>query len=394
MGERAKAGSGKMAYQEIMPLDIFSAQARVWERLSQIRISKQVGGAYLFSGPVGCGKESLAIRFAQLLNCETSSEKPCDTCPSCQRFRQLQHEKLKLIFPLPAVRKKKDDGSGTSSTIGKGDMELVTEAIAKKAEDHFHKIKIPKSSRILIQSIRELRKTLYLKSEPSGRKIVLIFDAHLLSVGIGEAANALLKILEEPPENTTLILVTDHVELLLPTILSRCQRVGIPRLNDIFIQDWLQMKMVKDSEIQLLAGLSQGNIHQARFLISQPIGDLLKLVNGLVKMISNDNPDHWRKFTQTYSRLAHQDSATLSFHFMMLKIWFRSANRLARRVDDILHETSFKPGMERLISTNPNADFSAITFELEDAILSIPMNLYMPLILTNLLLRIQKHLNP
>ena len=273
-------------------------------------------------------------------------------------------------------------------------MELVTEAIAKKAEDHFHKIKIPKSSRILIQSIRELRKTLYLKSEPSGRKIVLIFDAHLLSVGIGEAANALLKILEEPPENTTLILVTDHVELLLPTILSRCQRVGIPRLNDIFIRDWLQIKMVKDSEIQLLAGLSQGNIHQARFLISQPIGDLLKLVNGLVKMITNDNPDHWRKFTQTYSRLARQDSATLSFHFMMLKIWFRSANRLARRVDDILHETSFKPGMERLISTNPNADFSAITFELEDAILSIPMNLYMPLILTNLLLRIQKHLNP
>ena len=377
-----------------MNLDIFSAQPRVWERLSQIRISKQVGGAYLFSGPVGCGKESLAIRFAQLLNCETSSEKPCDTCPSCQRFRQLQHEKLKLIFPLPAVRKKKDDGSGTSSTIGKGDMELVTEAIAKKAEDHFHKIKIPKSNRILIQSIRELRKTLYLKSEPSGRKIVLIFDAHLLSVGMGEAANALLKILEEPPENTTLILVTDHVELLLPTILSRCQRVGIPRLNDIFIQDWLQMKMVKDSEIQLLAGLSQGNIHQARFLNSQPIGDLLKLVNGLVKMITNDNPDHWRKFTQTYSRLARQDSATLSFHFMMLKIWFRSANRLARRVDDILHETSFKPGMERLISTNPNADFSAITFELEDAILSIPMNLYMPLILTNLLLRIQKHLNP
>ena len=377
-----------------MPLDIFSAQARVWERLSQIRISKQVGGAYLFSGPTGCGKESLAIRFAQFLNCKTSSGKPCDTCPSCQRFRQLQHEKLKLIFPLPAVRKKKDDGSGTSSTIGKGDMELVTEAIAKKAEDHFHKIKIPKSSRILIQSIRELRKTLYLKSEPSGRKIVLIFDAHLLSVGMGEAANALLKILEEPPENTTLILVTDHVELLLPTILSRCQRVGIPRLNDIFIQDWLQIKMVKDSEIQLLAGLSQGNIHQARFLISQPIGDLLKLVNGLVKMITNDNPDHWRKFTQTYSRLARQDSATLSFHFMMLKIWFRSANRLARRVDDILHETSFKPGMKRLISTNPNADFSAITFELEDAILSIPMNLYMPLILTNLLLRIQKHLNP
>ena len=121
-----------------MTLDILSAQARVWERLSQIRISKQVGGAYLFSGPTGCGKESLAIRFAQFLNCETSSEKSCDICPSCQRFRQLQHEKLKLIFPLPAVRKKKDDGSGKSCIMVKRDMKLVTQAIAKKSEDHFH----------------------------------------------------------------------------------------------------------------------------------------------------------------------------------------------------------------------------------------------------------------
>ena len=112
-----------------------------------------------------------------------------------------------------------------------------------------------------------------------GRKIVLIFDAHLLSAGQGEAANALLKILEEPPKNTTLILITDHVELLLPTILSRCQRIGIPRLNDSFIQDWLRMKMVKESEIQFLAGLSLGNIHQARYLILQSVGDLMKLVN-------------------------------------------------------------------------------------------------------------------
>ena len=120
----------------------------------------------------------------------------------------------------------------------------------------------------------------------------------------------------------------------------------------------------------------------------------MKLVNGLVKTITNEEPDHWRKFTQTYSRIAYQDPATFSFHFMMLKIWFRSANRLQKGVNDLLHDTSFKPGMERLIGAHPNADFSATTFELEEAILSIPMNLYMPLILTNLLLRIQKHLNP
>ena len=219
-----------MALQEVTSLDILSAQTKVWERFSQIALSGQIGNAYLFSGPAGCGKESLAIRFAQLLNCESSLKTPCDTCPSCHRFHKLQHEKLQLIFPLPTVKKKKDEESDESSPIGKSDMELVTDAISKKSEDHFRKIKIPKSTRILIQSVRELRRTLYLKSEPTGRKTVLIFDAHLLSAGQGEAANALLKILEEPPDNTTLILVTDYVELLLPTILSRCQRVGIPRL--------------------------------------------------------------------------------------------------------------------------------------------------------------------
>jgi hypothetical protein len=115
-------------------------------------------------------------------------------------------------------------------------------------------------------------------------------------------------------------------------------------------------------------------------------------VNGLIKIITNNEPDQWRKFTQTYSRLAHQDTATFSFHFMMLKIWFRSVNRLQNNVNDILHSTSFKPMMDRILREFPNADFSAITFELEESILAIPQNLYMNLILTNLLIRIQKHL--
>ena len=137
-----------MALQEVTSLDILSAQTKVWERFSQIALSGQIGNAYLFSGPAGCGKESLAIRFAQLLNCESSLKTPCDTCPSCHRFHKLQHEKLQLIFPLPTVKKKKDEESDESSPIGKSDMELVTDAISKKSEDHFRKIKIPKSTRI------------------------------------------------------------------------------------------------------------------------------------------------------------------------------------------------------------------------------------------------------
>ena len=378
-----------MADQEVISSTTLSAQPRVWDRLSQIGSSEQLGSAYLFSGPPGCGKEGIAIQFAQLLNCESDSDDSCGNCPSCKRFFRLQHENLKLIFPLPTPKKNTDcENTG----IDQKDLEMVTDAIAQKSGDPFFKMQIPRANRILIQSIRELRKSLYLKSETSGRKMVLIFDAHLLSSGQGEAANALLKLLEEPPENTTIVLVTDYIELLLPTILSRCQRIRFPRLDDSYIQNWFEMKMIKNEDIPYLTGLSRGNLHQARFLISQPVGDLMTLIRGLIKTITQDDPDQWRKFTQTYSKLAKQDQKTFSFHFIILKIWFQSANRFQKNLDDLLHHTSFKPGMERMIKAHPDADFSAVAFALEDTVNAIPQNLYMPLVLINLLLHIQKHL--
>lgn len=378
-----------MADQEVISSTTLSAQPRVWDRLSQIGSSEQLGSAYLFSGPPGCGKEGIAIQFAQLLNCESDSDDSCGNCPSCKRFFRLQHENLKLIFPLPTPKKNTDR---ENTGIDQKDLQMVTDAIAQKSGDPFFKMQIPRANRILIQSIRELRKSLYLKSETSGRKMVLIFDAHLLSSGQGEAANALLKLLEEPPENTTIVLVTDYIELLLPTILSRCQRIRFPRLDDSYIQNWFEMKMIKNEDIPYLTGLSRGNLHQARFLISQSVGDLMTLIGGLIKTITQDDPDQWRKFTQTYSKLAKQDQKTFSFHFIILKIWFQSANRFQKNLDDLLHHTSFKPGMERMIKAHPDADFSAVAFALEDAANAIPQNLYMPLVLINLLLHIQKHL--
>ena len=378
-----------MAEKKIISSPIVNAQSKLWDRLSQIAKSGKLGSAYLFSGPSGCGKEGIAIQFARLLNCEETTELPCEVCISCKRTVNLQHENFKFIFPLPTPKSVSDQGN---STIDHKDIEIVTNAISNKAEDPFYKINIPKANRILIQSIRELRKTLYLKGEKKGRKMVLIFDAHLLSVGQGEAANALLKLLEEPPENTTLVLVTDHVELLMPTIISRCQRVGFPRLNDEFIRQWFEIKMIKESEIAFLTGLSSGNIHYARSLLAQPIGELIELINKLTKTITQNEPENWRKFIETYSRLARQDRPTFLFHFMILKIWFQSANRYQKKLHHILHDTSFEQSIKRLVHHYPNADFTSVVFELEETIFSIPQNLYMPLVLINLLLRIQKYL--
>tara|TARA_B100001250_G_scaffold225456_1_gene193358 strand:+ start:1666 stop:2793 length:1128 start_codon:yes stop_codon:yes gene_type:complete len=374
----------------MIPTMICSAQEQVWDQLKQVSISEKLGSAYLFSGPPGCGKEGMAIQFAKLLNCESGKADICKNCPSCIRMKNLQHEKLKLIFPLPTPKKKQDNETGG---LDIKDLDMINKAIKKKAQDPFFKIRIPRATRILIQSIRELRKSLYLKSSNTGRKMVLVFDAHLLCVGQGEAANAFLKLLEEPPDNTSIILITDHVELLLPTIISRCQRIGFPKLNDAFIENWFKTKMVRAKDIPLLIGLSRGNFHSAQFFISQSLDELILVIENLIKSINQDDPEKWRKFIQDYSKMAKQDAEKFAFHFMLLKIWYQSANRFQKNMEYPFYNTPLKMSIERYVKKHSSADFPAIVFELEDTMGAIAKNLYMPLVLGNLLLSIQKHLS-
>lgn len=378
-----------MATQKIETFITAELQDRVWESLHKRSLSKNIANAYIFSGPSGSGKEHLAIEFSKLLNCEKPEKMGCNNCPSCRRFLKLQHEKLKLIFPLPTPANK----SSSRSTIDNKNLELVTQAISKKSVNPFHKIKIPGATRILINSIRELRKSLYLKSENSGRGIVLIFDAHLLSMGQGEAGNALLKLLEEPPNNISFILVTDQINLILTTIISRCQCITFPKLNNKVIEDWLYMKKINENDISFFTGLSNGNVHQAEFLISHKKEELLILVNTLVGVLIAKNSEKWRKFIQTYSKLAKDDFILFSFHLMLLKIWFQSTNRLKNNINHLLHNTQLKSGMERFISIYKEADYSAIISEIEELNNSVKINLFMPLALTTFLLKIQKNIN-
>ena len=389
MGKRPKIRSREMVDQKIDFDIIFKFQERVWDRIRKISESNKIGNAYLFSGPPGCGKEGIAIKFAQILNCELSNTDICGSCPSCLRSSNLQHENIKIVFPMPTPKKGTDN---VVSDIDKKSLDVVTQHIHKKSINPFHKIRIPMANRILIQSIRELRKSLYLKGQSLGKKVVLVFDAHLLSSGQSEAANAFLKLLEEPPPNTTIVLVSDHIELLLPTIISRCQRIGFPCLADSDIESWLQSKMVRKEDIPFLVGLSRGNLHSAQFFISKSSRDLAGLIKSLVGTITKNEPEKWRKFIQDYSKLARQGKEEFAYHFMLIRVWCQSTNRLKNNINDSLHDTSLVDGMKKFVSIYPSADFLSIVSDLEDTVRAISMNLYMPLVLTNLLLQTQKNL--
>ena len=375
-----------MADEEIK--NLYFSHAKVWSLLSKINKSKKLVQLIFFQVPQGSGKEAISIKFAQLINCEQQLEYPCDSCASCKRFSRLQHENLNIILPLPTPNNSKNP----KNFIDKKIAEIISNEISFKAKDLFHKIKIPRANRILIQSIRNLRSSIYLKSLTSGRKVVLFFDAHILSRGQGESANSLLKLLEEPPNRTTFILVTDKPNSLFSTIRSRCLEVKIQKFDQNFIIKWLKLKNIKESHLLLIAGLSDGNIHHAKFLISQSFEKFLLLLGETINIITNKNSEEWRTFVLHYSKMITQDIELFYFHFSMLKIWFQSLNRLKMNLVHLLHETALRKGMDNVNKKFPNADFFEIVFEIERTRVAPMSQIYMPLELTNFLIRVKKHL--
>ncbi len=349
-------------------------QPEIYKRLVRVVEKGRVGGAYLFSGPRGCGKEAMAIEFAGMVN--GGLQKP----DVMARFRKLSHELLKLVFPLSAPKDSKTDDP--LKHLKADEMEWIEKVLAKKARDPFFKIEFPGATRITLASIRELRKSLILKSMTGGIKVVLIFDAHYLSMGQGESANALLKILEEPPPDTIFVLVTDHKTELLSTILSRCQHLDFPPLDDERIRDLLDGEGVGPDSAELIVTLARGDAHLARSLAKTSQEELKSILRGFLEPLLKPDPDRWRKFVNSYSQLVRKDPAAFRFHIYLIRVWLHNQfrDRHGEAVNAFLK--SLAGSIEKQY---PNADFLRMDASLNELLKAPSQNLYMPLSLLNFL---------
>ena len=369
-------------------MNISEAQPFVWKRLTKIKSNNKIGNSYLFSGPVGCGKEWSAIEFSRLINCESHEFSSCASCSSCLKFSNLQHENLNLIFPLPSTSKLKavDD---PIKGISKEDYELVLQLIDLKAKDPFCKISIPKARRITINSIRFLRKSLYLKSQNTGRKIVIIFDAHLLSEGAGESANALLKILEEPPNNTSIILVTDKKSKLPLTITSRCQQIGFSNLSFDKARELIENDKVDNDRATQLAMLSNGNMHLAKELVLKDIDRPLKEAYNLLVSLTFLDQNTWRNTINNLSMLAFRSPEEFIFKISLIQMWVSIASRFKLSKQETSSFDQYFKTFEEFNNKYPHASFFEINNLLEDAMQALNRNLYMPLFILDMMITIQ-----
>tara|TARA_B100001750_G_scaffold33805_1_gene23656 strand:+ start:1047 stop:2207 length:1161 start_codon:yes stop_codon:yes gene_type:complete len=364
-------------------------QPTVWDRFKRAKKNNRIGTAYLFTGPRGCGKEWGAIQFAKYLNCENAGEISCEKCSSCSKFFGLQHPNLKLIVPLPG-RDKSTQSTNPLDSLKKEDLAYLTDAIVQKGTDPFFKINVPGARRITINAVRDLRKTIYLKSQSGGRKMVLIFDAHLLSEGMGESANALLKILEEPPKNTTLILVSDKKLALLPTIISRCQPMNFPALNLDQTRQLLEQDGVENETAFQLAMVARGDVYLAKELSEQSRGDILEKAEALAKLMMKVDTKGWRDFINNNAILAVRKPDEFKFKLYLLQLWFHHAYEMRSGMAAKGYLSGLAPSLEKFNETYPNANLAGINKILEDTVESLVRNLYTPLTLTNLLISVQE----
>ena len=156
--------------------DAIIGHHQILKQLYHAIASDRVAGAYLFVGVANVGKETVALNFAKSINCRTSDEGACGTCLSCRKADDGNHPDLQIIRPSGAW--------------------------------------------IKIDQIRELQKRIIYRPLEGVRKVYILAEAERMNL---EAANCLLKTLEEPPADSVLILLTTNLDALLPTIRSRCQ---------------------------------------------------------------------------------------------------------------------------------------------------------------------------
>ncbi len=239
-------------------------QETVKQRLRLEVREGRVPHAQLFAGPEGTGALPLAIAYARFLLCTRRGEEDaCGTCPSCVKLNKLAHPDLHFVFP---VVKRKGGGDTVSNDYIREWRELAISTPyfgmnhwldAMGAENQ--------QAQIFVKESDELVRKLSLKSSEGGYKVVIIWLPEKMKV---ECANKLLKLLEEPPAQTVFLLVSEEPDRILPTILSRTQRINVPRLEDAEIAEALKVRFgLQDTDAAETARLAEGSYLQALEII-------------------------------------------------------------------------------------------------------------------------------
>lgn len=360
-----------------MAWDSIIGQERVKQLLKKSLEQGTVAHAYLFYGPKGVGKEALALEFSKTLICEKNTVEACGDCRSCKQFETLQHPDVQLIFPLPTGSNEKS-GDNPYERLSEEQLSLIREQILLKARDYYHRIEIPKANFIKINSIRELKKQASLAHIQSRYKIFILINAEMMNA---EAANSLLKTLEEPLPNTILLLTTSDRDSLLPTIVSRCQQIQCdPLTEEAIVQALVERDGCDESKARTVALLSNGSYVHARELLAEDSSAHQKEV---IDFLGYAVTKQYRELIAVAEELTSWDRSEVQKWFEILQVWIREA-MVIRETNKEGYPIFSSDRCKRFLERYPNAQLHEAIEAIDTAIAHLNKNVYLPLIVMTL----------
>ena len=241
-------------------------QQKSKQLLMQMVREERVPHAQLFLGSHGSGNLALALGFAQFISCTNKQQDDsCGKCLSCVKHLKFTHPDLHFVFPVattPSVKAKPISKNFLTEWRA-----LLKENAYFSLFDWIKYIGVEnKQGFISVEESTHIVKDLSLKPYESETKIMLIWMPEKMNV---QAANKLLKIIEEPPHKTLFLLVAESEENMLATVLSRTQLFKVPRYSDAEVTEYLINRGVTEEKAQMISALVEGNINEALKLAEQ-----------------------------------------------------------------------------------------------------------------------------
>jgi DNA polymerase-3 subunit delta' len=225
-----------------MPFDSFIGNPKALACVREMVASGRVPGSLLFSGPEGVGKKTLARMLAKALVCERSEGDFCDDCPRCRKAKEMFATAEEDL----ARRREIKEAARRVEGLVYFDFQILE----------------PLTRFILTEQIRQLRQVAYTRPFEFPRRVFIIDEAQTIH---WQAADLLLKVLEEPPETTSLILVCPNPYELRPTIRSRCMHIPFQPVAESTILELLNKReSLNKTQLVLAARVASGSVAKAR----------------------------------------------------------------------------------------------------------------------------------
>ena len=350
-------------------------QERVKKILSTSIKRDRLAHAYLFYGQSGVGSEAMAIAMGKGLNCTEKVLGGCGQCPACQQIQSLDYPGFRLVLPVPSKPKSTKEDKYQNILRSK-----ALEWMENPYQDINYYPEMSTLPVIGINEVRSLKHDVILKMASGTYRIFCIIHADRMTLS---AANSLLKLLEEPPENTLLFLTTANVGQLLPTIVSRCQKVRFDPLKDAEIQSALETQLSLSSDkAAFIAKMAGGSLQRAQELVGDEFEQ--KRDEALTFLGKALDQEPLRRTSGTEELLQDHDKAAVQELLQILLVWFRDAWQL--RLNACYHVINVDriAQIERFLNKWPDFQAEQAIQSTEQAIDYIQKNVYLPLVLHTL----------